>query len=308
MELTWETLTNRTKDCLLLGLILVALYIAGNSVSFVFSAILGVAGGAPQELLAVVVNLLLFLWGQVFGAVVMAIALRYLLKLLRGSSEPMRGAFDILPVLWRLVLVQIMISLIAGVIGGGVGMVFMIPLIFVGLNGQPPPAFLVGWLLIWVPIMFCLIMYVWIRFSLAPALIIDRNLRDGVSVRIPSLHARQRPGDLWWVVCRRPAGGSVYHGDMHARIGPRSAGGDALDRCGLSAGNQPVWLIDARRSSRFRERESVCQSVGSRSWRTRHGSARSARSNGLNHAFFGAAGGRVETFGNSPRLGGEVPA
>ncbi len=176
LQLTWDTLTNRTKDCLLLGLILIALYIAGNSVSFVLSTLLGVAGGAEQPVVAVTINLLLYLWGQVFGAVVMGVALRYLLNLLRGSPEPMRGAFHILPVLWRLILVQIAISLIAGVIAGGLALICMLPLMIFGFNGQQPPVFLIGWFLILVPIVFCLVMYIWIRLSLAPALVIDRNL------------------------------------------------------------------------------------------------------------------------------------
>ena len=46
-----------------------------------------------------------FVWGQVYGAFLAAVSLRYALNLLRGKAEPIQGVFDVLPLLspssWR---------------------------------------------------------------------------------------------------------------------------------------------------------------------------------------------------------------
>ncbi len=171
LNLTWEVLRNRLTDCLVFGLILVAVYFAGTLVNFILSMAFAV-GGNQQPAQLVIQNIVLQIWGQVFGAITFGIGLRYALNLLRGATEPMRGAFDILPVLWRMILVQLVI----GLVFLAVMMILLVPMMFIGFQGGDPPAALLIFFLVLLPVVFCLSIYVWTRFSLAMAFVVDRRM------------------------------------------------------------------------------------------------------------------------------------
>jgi hypothetical protein len=98
------------------------------------------------------------------------------LNILRGAAEPIQGVFQILPVIWRLILVQLIISLIIGLIVFFLMIVILAPMAVFGFNGaQPPATFLVA-LVIVIPVAFCLVTYIWARLILAMAFVADRQM------------------------------------------------------------------------------------------------------------------------------------
>ena len=178
---TWEIITTQLGRCLLLGLLMFAIYFAGYVVSFALSSLAGLLSGLgpnPQLQMVATVGLALgqFIWGQVYGAFLTAVSLRYALNLLRGQAEPMQGAFNILPLLLRVILVQLIIGLLAGVVVGVAAMLVAVPIAALVAVGQGHQLIPVLFAVTLVPLGILGWLYVWVRFSLALPLVVDRNL------------------------------------------------------------------------------------------------------------------------------------
>ena len=55
-------------------------------------------------------------------------------------------------------------------------MILLVPMMFIGFQGGDPPATLLIFFLVLLPVVFCLSVYVWTRFSLAMAFVVDRRM------------------------------------------------------------------------------------------------------------------------------------
>ena len=181
LNLTWETLRTQLGQCLLLGLVIVATYFAGYVISLVLGGLTNLlsalgANAEVQMVATVGLALVQFVWGQVYGAFLAAVAVRYALNVLRGSAEPIQGVFDVLPLLLRVILVQLIISLLAAVVVGVAAMLMVFPLALVGFAGQNARLMPVLFLAVLAPLGLLGWILVWVRFSVALPLVLDRNL------------------------------------------------------------------------------------------------------------------------------------
>ena len=178
---TWETVRTQLGRCLLLGLLMVAIYFGGYVVSVALSSLTGLLSGliANQQVQVIATVLLVvvqFVWGQVYGAFLAAVSLRYALNLLRGHTDPVQGVFDVLPLLLRVILVQLVIGLLAGVVVAVAAMLVAIPVTVLGVAGQGPRLVPVLFMVTLIPLGLLAWLLVWVRFSLALPLVVDRNL------------------------------------------------------------------------------------------------------------------------------------